>query len=186
MKKIKIAILTIIILLIAGMGTGHGGDFFLGLDAGYFAPAEGSIKDLYGSGGMTFGVNAAYKFMTSFSIQANYDFYSAEGETTMSAEAIKLKQNTLRLGGFYHVDLGGISPKFGAGVSMNMVRENNPWEDFKENKLGWFAAAGFDISFAGPFMVGLELVYNDAKIPGALGDEPVGGLSALFNLKVKI
>ncbi len=161
-------------------------NLFLGVDVGYFSHSSSEVREMYDSGGVTFGVNGAYRIFNMVYLQAAFDFYSTDGKVTISGEVLKLNQKMLRLGGCYRFDLGKFKPGIGAGLSMNWVKEENPFAPFDESKLGWYAGAGFDISVFGPVLVGFELVYNDVSMTGDLGPVSLAGLSALFSLKAEI
>lgn len=184
MKKTFISL--IILLAFIFSGSVFAGDFKLGLEVGYFYQGDEDFRDLYGSGGLTFGVNADYMITNNIEIAAAFDFYSANGNTAITEELIEINLNHLRFGANYIFILDGWRPKVGAGLDIAFVSENTPFGDFSDSGFGAYILAGADFDLSEKITASVELIYSFVSIEGDLDDEGVGGLSALAALKFNL
>jgi len=157
-----------------------------GIEGGYFAPGSSIFKEVYGSGGLCYGVNGAFFLAKSVSIQAGFNMYHRDGTITGSDQSTTINLGTLRLGVFYHFDMKKLMPKIGAGAVYVWGKEENVFGEFSGSSTGFFAGTGVDYRLAGAFLVGAELLYHNAKVKGAFDDESIGGISLLLSLKVEI
>lgn len=182
----KTLILTIITMMVLCTAPAAAKNLNFGIEAGYFGPKDSDFSDVYGSGGTTFGVNAGYRFLKNISIQTGFNFYSAGSTTALSKESIDIALKTLRIGSYYHFNLKKVMPKAGAGLTLVRVKEEDPFGGTDTTKTGWFVGTGIDVPVGKNFLAGLELLYNDVRITGNFGDEMIGGLSLLLNLKLEL
>lgn len=184
----KVFMLMVMVLLVLGTTpfTMMAKNFNVGVEAGYFAPSNSDFSDLYGSGGQTFGVNAAYRFPGNVSIHTAFDLYGADSKTVVTEDDISINLSTLRIGSYYHFNLRKIMPKAGAGLAVTWLKETDPFGGSSRSKAGWFVGAGVDIPVARKILAGVELLYYDVKIGGEFGNESIGGISLLLNLKLRM
>jgi len=183
MNKKNITILTILLIL-AFTGFSNADNYFkIGLEGGYSAPTDETFKEIYGSGEVVFGINAALNLSSQIEAVVAVDFYNADGETILSVEPASIKNTYLRFGGFYHFGKGGIDPKVGAGMEICFVTENSVFGKFSDSGIGWFISAGVDFPFGSKFIGSVEFLYSDITIEGDLGDQSVGGIKALAAIK---
>lgn len=158
--------------------------FNIGIEAGYFAAEDEDLQDLYGSGNLIFGFNIGYKIACNWELISAIDFYSDEGETTLTEEAIELSLTHLRLGGYYHFNPEGLDPVVGAGIDFCWVTEKNPIEDFDDSSIGWFAGVGVETCIMNDVKASINILYSNASSEGDLGDIALGGFSFLANVKM--
>lgn len=182
----KTLILTIMAMMVLCAMPAAAKNLNFGIEAGYFGAKDSDFSNAYGSGGTTFGINAGYRFLKNLSIGTGFNFYSADGTTALSEEAIGIDLKTLRIGGYYHFNLKKIRPRAGAGLTVTWVKEDDPFGGTDRAKAGWFVATGVDVPVGKTFLVGLELLYNDVRISGEFNSEAIGGVSLLLNLKLEL
>lgn len=161
-------------------------NLMFGIEVGNFGPGNSDLTGVYGSGGLCYGINGTFFFTKSLSIFAGFNLFNADGTIPVIEADTSLKLNTLRSGVFYNINMKKFTPKIGAGAVYAMAKEENSFGSFSDSGIGWFVGAGLDFRLSGAFLVGLELLYHDAKIEGDFGEEFVGGMSMLLNLKIEI
>lgn len=185
MKKISILFLFVLMIITTPVIAGAK-DFTLGIEAGYYSPIDNNFTDIYGSGEATFGVNAAYRFLKFISIQTAYNVYNAEGELLIPGFDLNVGLKTLRVGGFFHLDLKKIIPKAGGGFARTWVNGETPFGSIADSRSGWFLGTGLDVRVFKNFLTGFELLYNDVAFTVNNTPVSVGGLSFLVSFKVEI
>lgn len=188
MIKFFRVILSVLLLIVTTTVTIEAKNIYVGVGAGYFAPVDSSFTDIYGSGEATFGVNAAYRFFKFFSLQAAYDLFKTKGETPIPIPGLDLdvSLNTLRIGGYFSLNLHGIIPRAGGGLAVSMVNGESPYGSIKKTKTGWFVGTGVDIRVYKNFIIGPEVLYHDVVLKENFGTVSVGGMSYLLHLKIEI
>ncbi len=186
MKKCVLTLCCFLLLMALVTDTVLAEKLTLGIEAGYFMPTDSDFNDAYGSGGMTYGVNAGYKFFEPISIQAAFDMYSGEGKTAITQQDISIDLKNLRIGGYYHFNLGKFLPRIGAGAVVSWIKEKDPFGGTNKTQFGWFAGAGLDIPVVKNFLASLDILYHDVKLTGDFGSEAIGGISILLGLKLGI
>jgi opacity protein-like surface antigen len=186
MKRMSVLTIMVLLVLLASPARAGTRSFNLGVEAGYFGPNDSDFSEIYGSGGLTLGVNAAYRLLQKTSIQMGFNFFSADGKSALSEEDVSVNLKTLRVGGYYHFNLGKIVPRAGAGLAVTWFKESDPWGGTNKTKAGWFAGAGADVPIGQKFLAGLEILYKDIKIEGEFAAQSIGGLSLLLNFKVEL
>ena len=186
MDRKKLFIMSLLLTIILSPVQAPAKNLVFGIEGGYFTPGNSLFKDIYGSGGLCYGVNGAFFLTQNLSAQAGFDMYSADGTIPGTDNATSLKLSSLRLGVFYHFDMKKFMPKIGAGAVYAGVKETNVFGDFSDSGIGFFVGTGFDYRLTEVFLVGADLIYHGAKIEGDFGDESVGGISLLFSLKVEM
>jgi|GEM_PF-3177398 len=170
-----IILIALVLLVISGIAPAEK-NFSVGVEAGYFAPSDEDISDIYG-GKFVLGANLAYLLSSNFRLQIAGDIYSAEGTTAITEQTVELDMVKLRLGGFYVFDLGDVNPRAGAGIAYCSVDESAAFDEFSDSGFGWFIAAGADMKISDSLSAGLEILYSDVNIEGNFGDQSTGGLS---------
>lgn len=185
MKKISVLFLFVLMIMTTPVLSGAN-SFVVGVEAGYYSPIDNNFTDIYGSGEVTFGVNAAYRFLKFLSIQTAYTAYSAEGEPLIPGFDLNVGLKTLRIGGFFHLDLKKMIPKAGGGFARTWVSGETPFGSIDDSRSGWFLGTGMDVRVFKNFLTGFELLYNDVAFTVNNTPVSVGGLSFLASFKVEI
>jgi len=157
--------------------------FTIGFEAGYFMPTDDDFNDIYGSGSV-FGLNLGYGITKNIELLVGGNIYSGSGTTAVSNETVEISLITARLGVYYLLDMGKITPKVGAGLAYTSVDEDTPFGNFTDSGIGWFVAAGADMPLGEKILVGAEIQYSDITIEGDFGDQTVGGLSILVLVRM--
>lgn len=160
--------------------------FSIGVEGGYFASDDENLKDLYGTGNVVFGGNIGYKIAKNLELISGVNFYSDEGQTSLTEENIKLKLTHLRFGGFYSFTPEGFSTIAGVGLDVCFVSEDNPISNFSDTSVGWFAAIGAETPLSADIRASLMAMYIDVDSEGDLGDISVGGFQFLFSVKLQV
>jgi outer membrane protein W len=187
MKKIHfITILTIVCAIAMGTAASAEGKFKIGLETGYFATLDEDFKDIYGSGGLLFGINASYLVAGDIEVYAAADLFSTDGETTISLDPTTLYATYARFGVFYHLKRNGFIPKIGAGIEYCHVKEESVFGDFLDDGIGWFIAAGIEIIIYKSLVGFVDVIYSDVSIKGDFGDQQMGGIKTLAGLRLII
>ncbi len=155
--------------------------FSIGVEGGYFVPADDDFNDIYG-GNMIFGVNLGVMLSSKLKLEVAGDTFSADSTTAITQQDINLSLMMVRLGGYYLFDMGEVTPKLGAGLSYTSLDEETPFGDFSDSGIGWFIGAGADMKLSEKIKFGVELLYNDVSISGDFGDESVGGFAFVMIL----
>ena len=186
MRKLFILIFSVFLSIITIPVTAGAKNVTLGIETGYFAPIDKNFTEIYGSGEVTFGVNAAYRFRKYVSIQTAYNKYNADGEPLSPGFDLNVGLKTLRIGGFLHLNLKRFIPKAGGGFAKTWVNGETPFGSIADSKSGWFLGTGVDIRVFKNFLTGFELLYNDIAFTVNNTAVSVGGLSFLVSFKVEI
>lgn len=176
----------VLFAMVVTPGTTEAKNITIGIDAGYFAPIDSNFTGIYGSGEATFGVNAAYFPFKFLSVQAAYDMWTARGDSPIPGIEFSVNLKTLRIGGFFHLNLKRFFPKAGGGLVMTTVEGESPFGFINDTKSGWFVGTGVDIRVYKNFLTGLELLYHDVTLSGNFGSVSVGGISLFLTLKLEI
>ncbi len=186
--KFRLFLVTILVLTLIAIPV-HAADgeestsFKIGVEAGYFVITDEDFESVYDSGGLQFGLNTAYSLSNTLDVIAAFDFFTADGKTTVFMEDASININHLRLGLAYYLTQGDLRANLKGGGLVAMVSEESPFGDFSDSAFGFFIGAGFDYLLGERLAVGFDVIYSNASIEGDIEDEGVGGLSFLASLK---
>ena len=156
-------------------------NLFVGVECGYFIPLDGDFNDIYG-GNIIFGANAGYMLSDDIGIITAAGFYSADGISAVTQQNVSISLLNGRVGVFYVFNIGDIKPRIGAGLALVNLEEKTPWGNTSELVAGWYASGGVFMPVSTNLTIGAEVIYSDASIEGAFGDQRAGGFSVLANV----
>lgn len=145
-------------------------DMSIGVGVGFYFLQEALFQDIYGDNVMNFRGELAFRLpisVDSFDIWSSFSSFSAEGQSTLFEENLKLSMTTFSFAIRYLKKFGRFVPFVGLGVDYTSYRETYP-EDFAipsvgGNDLGYHGQLGTYFHFIDSLSAKVHLKYNMAE-----------------------
>lgn len=179
MKKLTYFI--IIIMAIATLVAAEGekvsfepGKFSVTVSAGIRNITEDLYETVFGKNNLAYSLDLGYRVWRGLEIFLHTDYFSANGETTLTQEETTLTLVPIELGARVMLIKGRFIPYVGAGGGYYMIKDKMMIEgsamEVEDKGFGFFGEAGFKFYFGRRFFVDIKGKYVALK---AKADDPV-------------
>jgi len=178
-------ILTTLLVLIPVLIADASGEqrISLGMDAGYFHPRGGNLRNIYG-GGIQLGAELALDFGNGVTAWAGGRCFRKTGRLSFTREEATLHLLPFHLGlGVQFRPGARWRPFLGGGISLNVFREAAPLETVKQTRLGYWGQAGVSVRIARRLALEAKCVYNSCRMEFPETDVDLSGMSGIVGLK---
>ena len=173
----RIVIVLCLVMLISGMGFAKG--FKLGASAGYRMMQDTRYKDVYSSGGLTYGVNLSYQVFDWMEVRGEFNLFQQNGKLTLTGEDTKFSMTPIVVGARALLMKGKICPYLGIGVNITSYKETLPARMGDESgSAGGFhgeggvyynITKGFYVDLSVRYILGAKADITDAGAANSLG-----------------
>ncbi len=149
-----------------------GDRFLIGLSGGYYNVSDSSFKEIYSSGSGIYGLVAGVNVWKGVQVLGSYKFFSVDGKTTFTKEALKFSMNPLTLALRYNFGREGwkFKPYAGAGIDFysykeDVVNESEFMQDTSDTTTGFHFQGGGVLKLMKGLFIDLNFKYTvaDAK-----------------------
>jgi len=141
--------------------------------------SEDLYKTVYEDAATTIGIDLGFRAWKSLEIFVHTDILKKEGKMTFTEEETTLKITPLELGARFLIPVSKncklkLFPYLGAGVGYYMIKEEAPYEDVDEKKIGFFIEGGLRLYV-------IKSIFIDAKLKNVMvkseNDTSLGGFA---------
>jgi len=159
-------------------GDGH---FSLSVGAGMRSLNEDSADSLYGSNNLAYSLDLAYGLSKNIDIFLHTDYFTVNGETSLTNEATSLGIIPLEVGVRLRLSGRRFVPQVGFGAGYYMITDEMEVEGqtftFEKNQVGFFAEAGLRVYVTRKLFVFAQgrFIFLNVK-PDASSSEDAGGI----------
>lgn len=178
-KKYCIRIFVIILFVGILSGLSYAKGIRAGASVGYFMMQDARYKDVYSSGGLTYGVNLSYQVFDWMEIRGEFNLFQQNGELTLTQEQTKFSMTPIVVGVRVLLMKRKITPYIGLGANIISYKESLPVRmgDESGSAVGFHGEGGVYYNITKGFYVDLSLRYilgakadiTDAGAANALG-----------------
>ena len=138
--------------------------------------SDNLYKDVYSSNGSAFSIDLAYKVANSLQVFLHSDYFTVDGELTLTKEPTTLTILPIEVGLRLLAGKNKFRPYIGLGAGYYKYTEENIIGTMEENKVGFFGEAGLNFYFVKALFLDLKVKYIMLKVDGADGEITLGGL----------
>lgn len=177
------------------------GAFSITLSAGIRNITDDLYEPIFGKNNLAYSLDLGYRLGRNLEIFLHSDYFSANGETTLTKEETTLTIVPIELGVRLMLIKGKLIPYFGAGGGYYLVKDKMMIEgssvELDDKEFGFFGEAGLKFYFTQQFFIDIKGKYvalkakaDDATINPAGGgviyiqDRNLGGLAFMGGLGI--
>jgi opacity protein-like surface antigen len=160
--------------------------FKLGLYTGYFSPKDSILKEIYGGGNFTYGLNLGLHIWNGFYLCVSGMQYRKSSKTSYTQESTILTLNPLNFSLRYTLYLGKINPYIAGGYTFIFFKESSDIGNIYEDGQGYSVDLGVEFKLCSWFIIDLGTRYTNVKVNPTGFDVHLGGwqvgLSFVFTI----
>ncbi len=152
--------------------------FKFGLCTGYASPKDSMLKEIYGEGNFTYGLNLGLHIWNGFYFCFSGMQYRKSSKTSYTQEPTILTLNPLNFSLRYTLYLGKISPYIATGYTFIFFKESSDIGNIYDDGQGYSIDFGAEYKLCSWFRFDLGIRYTDVKVSPTGFDVDLGGWQA--------